>query len=395
VEGRRLRIRRGGFRTRGEAKAALNRLRLPDRSGRRVATVGQWLTVWSETRLRLRHSTSRSYRSIIEHYLVPYLGKVPLAELDHKVVAATFRAIIKRGGVSGRPLTAATLHRIHSTFSAALNRARRKGLIAGNPARLVRLPRSRRPQAVMWLPDVVAAWEAFGIRPAVAVWTPTQLAQFLTRIRGHRLYAALHLTALRGLRRGEVAGLRWCDVDLDNAVIHIAWQLQQRDGDLVVGPPKTAAGQRWVALDSLTVEALRAHRRHQLAELREAGAVDTGYVFTNPAGLPMPPARLSNTFRRLIKVPGLPPVRLHDLRHGAASLELAVGADLKLVSDQRGHSSIVLTADTYVSILPHLVRDVVEDVAQLLLEQGLRVPGRQGPRRPFETCATVRMSASN
>lgn len=117
VEGCRLRIRRGGFRTRSEAKAALNRLRLPDQSGCRVATVGQWLTVWSETRLRLRHSTSRSYRSIIEHYLIPHLGRVPLAELDHKAVAAMFRAIIKSGGVSGRPLTAR-----HCTGSTPLSR---------------------------------------------------------------------------------------------------------------------------------------------------------------------------------------------------------------------------------------------------------------------------------
>lgn len=84
---------------------------------------------------------------------------------------------------------------------------------------------------MVWTPDVVAAWEAFGIRPAVAVWTPTQLAEFLTRIRHHRLYAAFHLAALRGLRQGEVVGLRWCDVDLDNGVLHVAWQLQKREGD--------------------------------------------------------------------------------------------------------------------------------------------------------------------
>ena len=87
-------------------------------------------------------------------------------------------------------------------------------------------------------------------------------------------------------------------------------------------------------------------------------------------------------------------MRFHDLRHGAASLELLVGADLKLVSDQRGHSSIVLTADTYVSILPHLVRECVEDVAHLLLIHGLRVPGRKRSRRPFDTLATVRMSTT-
>jgi integrase len=227
----------------------------------------------------------------------------------------------------------------------------------------------------------------------VAVWTPTQLAEFLTRIRRHRLYAAFHLTALRGLRRGEVSGLRWCDVDLDNAVIHVAHQLQKRDGDLVICPPKTASCKRWVALDSMTVQVLRDHRERQLEELRDISAVDTGYVFTDAAGSPLAPAKLSDTFRRLVKSTGLPPVRFHDLRHGAASLELEVGGDLKLVSDQRGHSSIVLTADTYVSILPQLVRDVVEDVAQLLVQQGLRVPGRRRPRRSFPARAVVRMGS--
>jgi len=91
VAGERYRIRRGGFRTQGEVRKALNRLRFPDRSGRRVVTVGQWLTAWSETRLRLRHSTARGYRSIIEHYPLPHLGKVPLADLDYKVVAGMFR----------------------------------------------------------------------------------------------------------------------------------------------------------------------------------------------------------------------------------------------------------------------------------------------------------------
>ena len=226
--------------------------------------------VWSKTRLRLRDSTSRGYRSIIEHYLIPHLGKVPLAELDHKAVAAMFRAIIKVGGVSGRPLSAASLHRIQATLSAALNAARREGLIRSNPARQVRLPRSRRPSAVVWLPDVVAAWEAFGIRPVVAVWTPTQLVEFLTRIRHHRLYAAFHLTALRGLRRGEVAGLRWCYVNLAGGVLRVGHQLQKRDGDLVICPPKTKAGERWVALDSLTVQVLRDHRERQ----REGAARD-------------------------------------------------------------------------------------------------------------------------
>lgn len=114
---------------------------------------------------------------------------------------------------------------------------------------------------------------ATGQRPAVAVWTAAQTAQFLHAIGSHRLYAAYHLVALRGLRRGEAAGLRWRDVDLDAGVATISQQLQQYGGHMVVGPPKTARSARTIALDRTTVAALRRHRRRQ-----GAGAVGGGGV---------------------------------------------------------------------------------------------------------------------
>ena len=115
----------------------------------------------------------------------------------------------------GSPVSAATLTRIRATLRAALNAAIRRGLLADNPASRAELPRARRPRAVMWTPGRIELWQRTGERPAVAVWTAAQTAQFLNTIEDHRLYAAYHLIALRGLRRGEAAGLRWCDVDLD------------------------------------------------------------------------------------------------------------------------------------------------------------------------------------
>jgi integrase len=106
----------------------------------------------------------------------------------------------------------------------------------------------------------VAEWARTGIRPPVAVWTPAQTARFLNAVRGHRLYAAYHLIALRGPRRGEAAGLRWSDVDLDGATAIISCQLQQYDGRLVLCPPKTARSERAIALDRATVAVLRAHK---------------------------------------------------------------------------------------------------------------------------------------
>jgi integrase len=100
----------------------------------------------------------------------------------------------------------------------------------------------------------------------VAVWTVAQTAQFLSAIKNHRMYAAFHLIALRGLRRGEAAGLRWCDVDLDEGVAVICQQLQQRNGQIVAGPPKTPHSMRVIALDRSTVAALRAHKERQRAE---------------------------------------------------------------------------------------------------------------------------------
>ena len=149
-------------------------------------------------------------------------------------------------------------------------------------------------------------------------------------------------------------------------------------------PPKTAHSERIIALDRATVAALHAHRSRQFAEhaITGEGYLESGYVFTRPTGDPMTPDWLSRYFRQLNDASGVPPIRLHDLRHGAASLTLAVGADLKVVQDMLGHSSTVLTADTYTSVLPEVARKAAEDVASLIITAGRLVPGTQQRRRP-------------
>lgn len=131
---------------------------------------------------------------------------------------------------------------------AGLNAALRRGLIAWNPAREAEPPRRHRPRAVVWTEDLVTHWKATGERPPVAVWTVTQTASFLAAIAEDRMYAAFHLIALRGLRRGEAAGLRWCDLDLDRGLCFITHQTQRRDGVIVQGPPKTPTSVRAVAV---------------------------------------------------------------------------------------------------------------------------------------------------
>jgi len=151
-----------------------------------------------------------------------------------------------------------------------------------------------------------------------------------------------------------------------------------------VSPPKSAASNRELPLDAGTVTLLREHHRAQAdrAAARDgergggpAAGAASGWVFAKPDGRPYSPSWVSHRFALLVRRSGLPPVRLHDLRHGAATLALAAGADLKTIQDMLGHASIVLTADTYTSVLPVVARQAAEGIAHLIIDAGRTKPG--------------------
>jgi integrase len=169
----------------------------------------------------------------------------------------------------------------------------------------------------------------------------------------------------RGLRRGEAWGLRWVDLDLDAGELGVRQQLIEHHGSLQASEPKSAVSRRTIALDADTVRLLRAHRADQLARfgVREC-------VFTDPHGTAVKPSHVTHRFTAAVRDSGLPPVRLHDLRHGAATLALAAGVDLKTVQAMLGHSTIVTTADIYTSVLPELQRDAAAAIAALVLAAG-------------------------
>ena len=408
--GERRRVRRGGFATRAAAVAALEALGSPSAGPEPGLSTGEWLGRWLASRVSLRASTARSYAAHMRGYLVPYLGGIPLAALTAGDVQAMFTAVIRDETALGRPVSAATLHRIHATLRAALNGAVRAGLIGVNPGRFPELPRAARPRPQVWTPALTERWQQDGWRPAVGVWTAAQTAEFLRQVRGHRLYALFHLVALRGLRRGEAAGLRWSDLDLDAGTLTVTGQLQQLGGRLVAGPPKSDAGRRVIALDKTTIAALREHRSRQQAERGAAGTrwAETGYVFTTGTGKPVGPDRMTRLFAKLVAASGLPPVTLHGLRHGAATLALAAGADLKVVQDQLGHSTVVLTADTYTSVLPETARTAAEHTAALLFpvrrppaadgkpasRRARKPPSRHGHGRPAASGLTQHDSSA-
>jgi len=388
--GRQQRVQRGGYATRRDATTARDAIldRICSIGAAEAWTVARWLRHWLTTRTSLRPTTLRSYTSHVEVHLIPHLGRIRLVDLTGRHITAMFGTLAASESRAGRQPTPATLHGIRATLRAALNGAVRDGLRLDNPACHVELS-GRRPHAEVWTDRRVAAWHARGDRAPVAVWTVDQLAAFLRFVADDELRAMWWLIALRGLRRGEAAGLRWCDVDLDAGTVTIEQQRLAYGRIIAVGPPKTAASRRTIALDAGTVRILRAHRRRQRGHQAASGWHDDGYVFTTPTGQPLHPDFVTRRFRRLVILSGLPPVRLHDLRHGAASLALAAGTDLKTVQAMLGHTSIVLTADTYTSDLHELQITAAEATARLVLAAAARNPGRPLCRtaRPLEKSA--------
>jgi integrase len=395
VGGRRARHRRGGYRTRETALAARQAiLDAPaEQSAAAAWTVARWLHYWLRVvEPNLRPSTAHSYRGHIDRYLIPALGRLSLADLTGQRLQSCFDLLARRRIGTGTPLAPATVDRIRATLRSALNTAIREGLIASNPLAMVRLPRPVRPHPVVWTDERVAAWRRTGARPPVAVWTLPQLITFLVGVKDDRLAALWWLVALRGLRRGEIAGLHADDLDAQARELTISSQQVALPGQLYCGPPKSRASNRTVALDTTCVRRLVQQAIQQNVELLEHRFVDqrrsnararTGpgwqrqgqALFTYADGRPIKPEYLTHRFHQLIKKLDLPPIRLHDLRHGAATLALAAHTDLKVIQQMLGHTSIVTTADTYTSVLPEIAHHAAQATADMILDAARSLPG--------------------
>ncbi|WP_176611537.1 site-specific integrase [Actinomadura sp. WMMB 499] len=305
-----------------------------------------------------------------------------------------------------QPISPARVKKIHAVLASALNSAVKSKRLTHNPIEHVELPRikGRRAKPYVWTPERVQRWQETGKAPGpVMVWTPAQTGAFLDFAAGERLYALYHLVAFRGLRRAEVAGLSWQDTDLAGAgTITIRETLPDEDDEY--DDTKSEAGERTVALDTTSISVLLAWRERQEQERHAAGKeiwVDSGRVFTREDGSPLRPQWISTRFEYLIQkysrvrrrhaeegwtpdriarghrvseravqgaldgVP-LPPIRFHDLRHGAATLALLGKVDMKVISETLGHSRHSFTADTYTSVLPEVSRAAAEAVAAVV-----------------------------
>lgn len=348
---------RGGYRTKATAAAAERRflVEFEDEAAQVAAggpgpTVEEFLTDWLvQSEPTRRPTTSVSYERCLRDHVVPSLGDVVLRNLAPDHVRAWQTSLLQKSlRFRKGTLSPTTVRYCHRLLRRALQDALRWELIERNPCDAVIAPRRADTE--------------------MKVWAPEEAKQFLAYVEGDRLAAMWRLFLATGMRRGEVAGLRWIDVDLEAgrvAVRHTRVLVYDR---VTVSEPKTRRSRRVVAMDSGTVLALTLHRQRQDDEREYAGEVwtETGYVFVREDGEPLDPDRISHLFRLTADAAGVPRIRLHDLRHTAAALALVTGMHPKVMSDRLGHSSIAITLDVYGHLVPGLQEDAAAAVGALL-----------------------------
>jgi integrase len=303
-------------------------------------TVGAYLERWlaDYVRVNLAPKTHASYTDAIHGHFTPALGALELTALRPTHIQGLYSRMLVSGRRDGRGgLSARSVGRYHQILHAALHQAVRWQLLVRNPADAVEAPRAPRRE--------IATVSAEQARRLMAAGDETTIGPFV------------RLALLTGMRRGELLGLRWSDVDLDGAKIHVQQTAQRIDGQgIVFRHPKTRLSRRAIALSPDAVIVLRSHRRRQAEARLLAGPayVDHDLVFATGIGTPIEPSNLRRSWLAVTESAGLPGLRIHDLRHAHATIMLGQGVHPKIVSERLGHASVNITLDTYSHVLPGL-----------------------------------------
>ena len=302
--------------------------------------MNDWLQSHAE---HVSPKTSENYASMVKNHIEPIIGQIKLQNLEPHHLSAMYVAM------SDKQLSSATRAYCHKTMRKALGDATRQNLIASNPALLVTPPPQRRRE-----PET---------------WTPSQFNMFLKAAEDDEFRDFFELAALTGMRRSEIAGLKWDKVDLHRNELRVAETLQRITGrGLMTGAPKTRGSRRVISLSLRTVELLKEIRRRQLEQQLAMGSAydDTGFVFTDQLGQPYDSGRPSKHFLYVVRSTELPVLNLHCLRHIHASVLLAVGTHFKVVSERLGHSSVAFTMDVYQHLMPGMQEQAAATIDRAL-----------------------------
>jgi integrase len=279
--------------------------------------LGDYLDYWLESIIKpsRRPTTYESYEGNVRLYLKPGLGALKLTQITVPVL----QRFLNQQLSDGRSVRKVEM--LKETLSPALSQAMYEELLTRNVARLVKLPSHERED----------------IEP----WTPSEVTRFFDAAKDHRWYPAFLLVALYGLRRGEVLGLRWSDIDVKASVIRVRQQVVRANGVIHIGPLKTRAGRRDLPSLSVVSEELAKHRA------RHVGTSDDDLVFTTATGHSIEPNKLTQTFYAICAQYQLRRIKLHHLRHTAATILKDLGVPARDAQLILGHSNIAITQQIY------------------------------------------------
>ena len=336
--------------TQAEAKAKLKQA-IEEAKGLDAAkagryTIDQWMDVWFEhyAKVKVRPSSHQTYRGYIDNHIKPNIGKIPLEKLTSLELQMFYKKLLEKGRVDrlefqhqAKGLSPKTVRNIHQIISSAMSLAKEQKLISTNPADGCALPKLEHRE-MKTLPM-------------------EQLQSFLREARDSGVFELYYLELATGLRRGELLGLKWEDIDLERGDLRVRRQIARINGEVVEAPLKTKNAYRTLPLAEDTVSIL-------LEQKEKVGS--NPWVFPSPTGGPISPDSVLHMLHRVLKRAGLPRVRFHDLRHTFATLALQNGVDVKTVSGMLGHFSAGFTLDTYAHVTTASQRQAVKTMGNLL-----------------------------
>ena len=308
-------------------------------------TVGQWMDEWFEAyaKVKVRPSSHQTYKGYIKNHIKPNIGDIPIEKLTSLQLQKFYRLLLTEGRVSRiesekqpKGLSAKTVRNINQVISSAMDMAVRHKLILSNPTEGCELPKVEHRE-MKTLPA-------------------EQLGAFLREAKESGVYELYYMDLATGLRRGELLGLKWEDIDLQNGIIHVRRQVARVDGEVKEMPLKTKNAYRNISISQDAVAMLTEMEAHRSSD----------YVFPSSTGGPISPDSVNNMLHRVLKRAGLPSIRFHDLRHTFATLALQNGVDIKTVSGMLGHFSAGFTLDTYAHVTTSAQKEAARTMGNVL-----------------------------
>jgi len=345
--------------TRKQAEAELARTLLRLSSG--IATGDDRITMaevvedhWKPwARNRASAKTFERWEDMIRRFILPAFSETSLGKLTPAMIQRTYLRWQESGGYKGSPLAGQTVLHHHRLLFHVLHYAVRLQVLSRNVAELVEPPKVERRE--------------------MTALDETQAVRLIRSMVGTPMEVPVLLAIATGLRRGEVCGLKWTDIDFEAAILAVRRSLEETRAGIRFKDPKALSSRRTIALEPELIEALQSHKARQAKLRRSLGSRwnDVGVVFPDPVksdGSPWRPDRFFESFRYYARKSDVPRVRFHDLRHSHATHLLRAGVHLKVASARLGHSTTKLTADTYSHVLSGMDRDASAMVGRRLRE---------------------------